>query len=47
MSALENTQQGLALIKDAIIEYIREHPNGVTNAEIARNLGIESDYEGE
>jgi len=46
MPALENAQQGLTLIKNAIVEYIREHPNGVTNAEIARNLGIESDYEG-
>ena len=46
MPELENAQQGLTLIKDAIVDYIREHPNGVTNAAIARDLRIESDYEG-
>jgi uncharacterized protein len=47
MPAHEDAQSGLALLKNAIVEFVREHPNGVTNAEIATGLGIESDYEGE
>jgi hypothetical protein len=37
---------GLALIKEAILDYLHNHPNGLRNAEIARNLTLESDHEG-
>jgi hypothetical protein len=37
---------GLALIKEAILDYLHNHPNGLRNAEIARDLTLESDHEG-
>lgn len=46
-SPLEDAQNGLKLLKTAIVDFVREHPNGVTNAEIAEGLDIRLDYEGE
>jgi uncharacterized protein len=47
MNSTEKAQAGLNLIKDAIVSYLRDHPNGATNAEIVRELNLESDFEGE
>jgi hypothetical protein len=44
---LEDAQNGLTLLRNAIVGFVSEHPNGVTNAEIAEGLDIRSDYEGE
>jgi hypothetical protein len=46
MDPQEKARQGLALIKDAIIDVLRAAPNGLTNAQIVNLLGLDSDYEG-
>jgi len=40
----EKKHEGLSLIQEAIIEKV-ESSNGVSNAEIAGDLGLQSDYE--
>ena len=39
-------EQGLLLIKVAVVELIRASGNGLTNAKLAKALGLQSDYEG-
>ena len=39
--AKEKAQKGLSLIKEAILETVRRHPDGIGSADIARTLGIE------
>jgi hypothetical protein len=39
----ELAQTGIAHLEDAIVCLLKEHPDGLTNAEIAVLLGIESD----
>jgi len=49
MSAIEprtQAQQGLALLKEAILEILTQKNGGLTNAEIADLLDIRSDYQG-
>lgn len=41
----EKAQIGLSFVKEAILDYIKNNPNQ-TNSEIARALGLESDFEG-
>lgn len=36
----------LRLMQEAITDLLSEHPEGLTSAQIARELGLESDYEG-
>ena len=40
----EKAQNGLALIKSAIVEYLEANPNGARNADIGRELGIHEGY---
>ena len=47
MTSYEKAQQGLALMRDAIVEILRENPQGLRNVEIASILGIRSDHEGQ
>jgi uncharacterized protein len=44
--AYEKAQLGLALLKDAVLEFSRANGRGVTNAETASALGLRSDYGG-
>ena len=46
MSALEKSKQAVSLLKDAVIETIRQNPSGIGNSDIARLLQLESDFEG-
>jgi len=46
MNALAKSQQAVALLKEAIIDTIKLHPNGIGNSDLARKLQIESDFEG-
>lgn len=46
MDSKQKAKQGLALIKEAIIESISNHPEGLTNAELADLLDLRSDYLG-
>ena len=43
----EMAQRGLGQIEDAILELLRIHPTGLTNAEIARLLGVETGQPGQ
>ena len=42
----DKAETGLQLMQDAITGLLSDHPEGLTNAQIARDLGLQSDYEG-
>ena len=42
----EKAQLGLRMLKEAVFELVIANPNGVTNADAARELGIQSDNNG-
>ena len=46
MSALEKSKQAISLLKEAVVETIKLHPDGIGNSDIARRLQLESDFEG-
>lgn len=46
MTATEKSNEGLALLKEALIDYLAKHPEGVGNSDLARDLGLESDFQG-
>lgn len=47
MSLLKlEVSEGLTKIESAIICFIKNHPEGVSNGQIAHELGLESDIEG-
>jgi len=46
MQPKEKAQKGLALIKEAILESLDCHSEGLTNSEIADLLELRSDYLG-
>jgi hypothetical protein len=43
----KQAQSGLRQLEGAILELLSQHPVGLTNAEIARTLGIETGEPGE
>jgi len=47
MKPHEQAQQGLELLKEAILGILAQKSDGLRNAEIAELLGIRSDYQGE
>lgn len=42
----ERAQLGLHFLKDAVLEFAKANPKGITNAETASLLGLRSDYGG-
>jgi hypothetical protein len=46
ISSKEKAAMGLALIKEAILEHLTEHPDGLHNSDFARDLGLHSEHEG-
>ena len=44
--AKEKAQIGLDLMKDAVLEFVKVNPSGVTNSDVASLLGLRSDYGG-
>ncbi len=42
----EKAQVGLALLKQAVLEFAKANPKGVTNSDTASLLGLRSDYGG-
>jgi hypothetical protein len=42
----EKAQLGLGLLKDAVLEFAKANPKGITNSETASLLGLRSDYGG-
>jgi hypothetical protein len=46
MSATEKASLGITALKEAVLQHLAGHPNGIGNSEIARDLGLESDFQG-
>ena len=44
MEPKETAQEGLNQLKKAVVDLLKSHPEGMTNAEIADALGIRSDH---
>ena len=44
--AVDKAQIGLELLKSAVLELARANPDGVTNSDVAKALGLQSDYMG-
>jgi hypothetical protein len=42
----ERAKMGLDLLKDAVLELARANKDGITNADAAKSLGLQSDYQG-
>jgi len=42
----EKAQMSLQLLKDSVLELAKANPEGVTNSEVVRSLGLQSDYKG-
>jgi len=46
MDTRNKAQQGLSILKDAIVDYLAGHPEGRTNAQIYHDLDLHSDQNG-
>jgi len=46
ISSQSKAAMGLALIREAILDHLARSKDGLRNADIARELGLESDHEG-
>ena len=46
LGIVEKSQLGLSLLKDAVLEFAKANPGGVTNSDTASLLGLRSDYGG-
>ena len=44
--AVEKAQVGLELLKDAVLELAQANPDGITNSDASKSLGLQSDYGG-
>lgn len=42
----EKAQLGLRMLKEAVLEFAQANANGVTNSEVVKTLGLQSDYAG-
>jgi hypothetical protein len=46
MTPREQSVHAVQLLKQSVLAYLSDHPNGVTNAEVAEALKLRSDFEG-
>ena len=46
MNSADKARRALDAMKIAILEQLIQHPDGVGNSELARSLGLESDFQG-
>ena len=46
MKPSEKAAKARAELEEAILEYLEQHPEGAINNQIARDLGLESDFAG-
>jgi hypothetical protein len=46
IQARTKAEMGMALLKEAILDHLEDHPEGVGNAELANHLNLRSDQEG-
>lgn len=44
--SVEKAQIGLDLLKASILELAQANPNGITNSDASKSLGLQSDYKG-
>ena len=42
----EKAQGGLDILKQAVLEFVKANPKGVTNGDVAKYLGLQADYLG-
>ncbi len=47
MKPSEKAAKARAELEDAILEYLKARPDGAINNQIARDLGLESDFAGQ
>lgn len=47
VTRVEKARVGLSLIKEAIVACVNSNPQGISNTEVARELDLESNFEGE
>jgi len=47
MTVKNKAQAGLNYLKEAILEPLSLHPEGLRNIEVADSLGLQSDFEGD
>jgi hypothetical protein len=45
--ARTKAEMGMALLKEAILDHLEDHPEGVGNVELAGNLNLRSDQDGD
>ena len=45
-TSIEKASRGLALLREAILELLHAHPEGLRNTDIAKALDLESDHQG-
>ena len=43
----QKAEKGLALLKDAILDHLGTFPDGLRNSDLANDLGLMSDHEGQ
>ena len=46
MTPEEKAEKGLALLKESILEFLKQHPDGATNAQVVNALDLHSDQAG-
>jgi len=46
MTAHEQVQEPLGQLKEAVVAYLAEYPEGCSNVNVADALGLRSDFEG-
>ncbi|MGB6738799.1 MAG: GIY-YIG nuclease family protein [Candidatus Sulfotelmatobacter sp.] len=46
LGAREKSQLGLQMLKEAVLELAQANAEGVTNSEVVKSLGLQSDYAG-
>lgn len=46
MTAHEQVQEPLGQLKEAVVAYLADHPEGCSNVNVADALGLRSDFEG-
>ena len=44
--SIEKATMGLTLLREAVLELLSEHPEGLRNTDIAKKLTLESDHQG-
>lgn len=47
ITARAKAEMAIALLKEAILDYLENHPEGVGNADLAGDLNLRSDQDGE